>query len=113
MDVRLVLTNVGPHGYEVHFSRLDSAQVSPDTERHRLGPDQLTKSRYMTGVTKNKRQMWFETWGRLSPDIGERWRMEQGNLVAELAREEFPDGLTCCDQDLPADGCSRKSKVVQ
>ncbi len=46
----------------------------------------------MTGVTENKRVMWFETRGRLSPDIGERWRMEQGNLVAELAREEFPNG---------------------
>jgi hypothetical protein len=46
----------------------------------------------MTGVTENEREMWFETCGRLSPDIGDRWRMEQGNLVAKLAREEFPDG---------------------
>jgi hypothetical protein len=47
----------------------------------------------MTGVTENEREMWFETRGQLSPDIGERWRMEQENLVAELAWEEFPDGV--------------------
>lgn len=47
----------------------------------------------MTGVTENEREMWFETRRQLSPDIGERWRMEQGNLVAELAWEEFPDGV--------------------
>jgi hypothetical protein len=46
----------------------------------------------MTGITENKREMWFETRGRLSLGVGERWRMEQGNLVSELARAEFPDG---------------------
>jgi len=93
MDVQLALADIGPDGYRVHYSRSDSPQNGPqNVDRDRLGPDQLTKSRYMTGVNENKRQMWFETRGQLSPDIGERWRMEQGNLVSELAREEFPDG---------------------
>lgn len=90
MDVQLALANVGPDGYRVHFSRSSSQKGSPSIERDRLGPDQLTKSRYMT---ENEREMWFETRGTLTPDVGERWRMEQGNLVAELAREEFPSGI--------------------
>lgn len=94
MDVNLNLADVGPDGYRVHFSSSRGPHNgSPGPKRDRLGPDQLTKSRYMTGVTENKREMWFETRGQLSPDIGERWRMEQGNLVAELAREEFSDGI--------------------
>jgi hypothetical protein len=93
MNVKLALTDTGPEGYRVHFSSSrPSRNRSSGVERDRLGPDQLTKSRYMTGVTENERVMWFETRGRLSPDIGERWRMEQGNLVAELAREAFPNG---------------------
>ncbi|MBB4090965.1 hypothetical protein [Salinibacter ruber] len=43
-------------------------------------------------MTESKREMWFEARGELSPDVGERWRMEQGNLVSKLAREEFPEG---------------------
>jgi hypothetical protein len=93
MDVQLALTDIGPGGYRVHFSRSNSPQRDPSSgQRERLAPDQLTKSRYMTGVTENKREMWFETRGRLSLGVGERWRMEQGNLVSELARAEFPNG---------------------
>ncbi|WP_158666507.1 DUF2779 domain-containing protein [Salinibacter altiplanensis] len=98
MDTSLELKSVGPDGYRVHFG----GSGSPGEEgrsaslgrlgRDRLEPDQLTKSRYMTGTAENERVMWFDSRGRLSPNIGERWRMEQGNLVAELAREEFPDG---------------------
>ena len=93
MTVELALTNTGPNGYKVHFTRSRQGRGgSSETERDRLDPDQLTKSRYMTGITENERVMWFGARGQLSPDIGGRWRMEQGNLVAELAREEFPNG---------------------
>ncbi|MCS4155486.1 hypothetical protein GGQ03_002789 [Salinibacter ruber] len=92
-SISLGLTDVSPSGYRVHFSESGSPQGrSGGDGRRSLGPGQLTKSRYMTGVTESKREMWFEARGELSPDVGGRWRMEQGNLVAELAREEFPDG---------------------
>lgn len=92
-SISLGLTDVSPSGYRVHFSESGSPQGrSGGDGRGALGPGQLTKSRYMTGVTESKREMWFEARGELSPDVGDRWRMEQGNLVAELAREEFPEG---------------------
>ncbi|MCS4134316.1 DUF2779 domain-containing protein [Salinibacter ruber] len=101
-DIRLALKEIGPDGYKVrHAPAAPAARgargssaggVSDEPRREPLGPDQLTKSRYMTGVTESKREMWFEARGELSPDVGERWRMEQGNLAAELAREEFPEG---------------------
>ncbi|MCS4178184.1 hypothetical protein GGP96_002929 [Salinibacter ruber] len=101
-DIRLALKEIGPDGYKVRHApaapagrgaRGSSAGgFSDEPRREPLGPDQLTKSRYMTGVTESKREMWFEARGELSPDVGERWRMEQGNLAAELAREEFPEG---------------------
>ena len=101
-DIRLALKEIGPDGYKVRHTpaapagrsaRGSSAGGFSDEPRRKpLGPDQLTKSRYMTGVTENKREMWFEARGELSPDVGDRWRMEQGNLVSKLAREEFPEG---------------------
>jgi len=101
-DVRLALREIGPEGYKVRHTGVsvageganssDASSSSDGLRREPLGPDQLTKSRYMTGVTESKREMWFEARGRIAPGIGDRWRMEQGNLVAELAREEFPDG---------------------
>ncbi len=92
-SISLGLTDVSPSGYRVHFSESGSPQGrSGGDGRGALGPGQLTKSRYMTGVTESKREMWFEARGELSPDVGDRWRMEQGNLVSKLAWEEFPEG---------------------
>ena len=101
-DIRLALKEIGPDGYKVRHAPAQVAGrgargsstggVSDKPRRKPLGPDQLTKSRYMTGVTESKREMWFEARGELSPDVGDRWRMEQGNLVSKLAREEFPEG---------------------
>jgi hypothetical protein len=51
----------------------------------------LTKSRYLTGIG-NPREMWFEAHGSSSPDVGEQWRLRQGQLVGELARHQFPEG---------------------
>ncbi len=101
-DIRLALKEIGPDGYKVRHAPAAPAGryasgssvggFSDKPRREPLGPGQLTKSRYMTGVTESKREMWFEARGELSPDVGDRWRMEQGNLAAELAREEFPEG---------------------
>jgi hypothetical protein len=48
--MELTLADIAPDGYSVHFTRSDPEQnSSPDAERDRLGPDQLTRSRYMRG----------------------------------------------------------------
>lgn len=57
----------------------------------RTDPSTLTKSRYLTGLD-NPREMWFETHGSSKPDLGEQWRLRQGQLVGKLARRQFPEG---------------------
>jgi len=59
--------------------------------RNGVGPSTLTKSRYLTGLD-NPREMWFEAHGSSSPDLGEQWRLRQGQLVGKLARHQFPEG---------------------
>ncbi len=61
------------------------------TGRSGVGPSTLTKSRYLTGLD-NPREMWFEAHGSSSPDVGEQWRLHQGQLVGKLARHQFPEG---------------------
>lgn len=89
---------LGPDGQTIRHatSRSDSGTNRPEDEEP-PEPDAnrktyLSKSRYLTG-RENPREMWFEARGDSSPEIGDRWRMEQGKLVGELARQRFPDGV--------------------
>ena len=97
MDLRLQLSR-GPEGPNVEHrpprSDLEDPQANTLGEGAgggSVGPTRLTKTRYIRGLD-NPREMWYEAHGELSPDLGARWRMEQGKLVGELAREQFPEG---------------------
>ncbi len=77
IDIALDLTGVGPDGYRIHFSTSGASQESSVGEdRKHAQSHVLTKSRYVRGVSENRRKMWFGARDELSPGIGERWLME-------------------------------------
>ena len=79
-------------GYSLHHSAgIASEGGSSAPNRRAADSATLTKSRYLTGLD-NPREMWFEAHGSSSPDVGEQWRLRQGQLVGELARRQFPSG---------------------
>lgn len=85
-------------GYSLHHSEDNKAGDDRETEgssatsaSQAADPSTLTKSRYLTGLD-NPREMWFEAHGSSKPDLGEQWRLRQGQLVGKLARRQFPEG---------------------
>lgn len=87
---------LGPDGQTIRHATSRSGTNRPgDEEAPEPDADRttyLSKGRYLTG-RENPREMWFEAREDRSPGIGDRWRMEQGKLVGELARKRFPEGV--------------------
>jgi CRISPR/Cas system-associated exonuclease Cas4 (RecB family) len=83
--------DVGSDGYKVRHVESSTRRELTSNGRS-TDSSVLTKSRYVKGLD-NPREMWFEVHGDGAPDVGEQWRLQQGQCVGKVARREFPKGI--------------------